>query len=340
MSTITISKMLRGCIPGRIQSVGYMQVIPLTCEEDMTDDRIVSPAKAAKVGTSDYGTLQIKNESDKVMIVPSQTAYVVKQAAQDHALPHAGVIGKKKNKTYTTARCIQQSQGGYISGANHTMAVLPFVMRETAHKGRNEHGYDRLWSSIQKLNQEAGVRGSGNLVVFLDAFKKELDQFVAEFEPVPNQIGAIILIGGKVVGVERSPNYEYWTEVWPALIRECYGSLALMEARNNKGEPPVPKTRAKLGSISALTDLVNAVEKAEQDELDKVRSVFSGIADTEMKRDKIDSRSEGLHIESLSHKRFVGQVVREDEKIVYGSLVATGKWRTNEDWYMAEPFSL
>jgi len=340
MATLTISEILRGCTPGRIQSVGYMQVIPLTATKDMTDDRIVSPAKMSSMRTTDYGSMSIKNESDKIMIVPSQAAYVVKQAAQDHALPHVGIIGKKKSKSFDTARCIQENQGGYISSGNHKMAILPFMLREPAHKERSERDYSKLWSAIRRLNNETKAGNIGNLVHFLDKFKDELDQFIAEFEPVPNQVGAIILINGKVVGVERAPNYEYWTEIWPALIRECYGSLALIEAKNNNGEIPVPKTRSVLGEVSSLADLAKAVKDAESRELENVRSVFGGVSETEMKRDGKDSGSSGLTIESLSHKRFVGQIVREDEKIIYGSLIATSKWRTNEDWYMAKSFSL
>ena len=36
-----VSDVLHGCTPGRIQSVGYMQVIPLVSE--LSEDRFVSP---------------------------------------------------------------------------------------------------------------------------------------------------------------------------------------------------------------------------------------------------------------------------------------------------------
>ena len=41
----------------------------------------------------------------------------------------------------------------------------------------------------------------------------ELDEFVAEFECVPRQIGAIILVDDQVVGVERAPSHAYWQSV-------------------------------------------------------------------------------------------------------------------------------
>ncbi len=89
--TIRVADVLHGCTPGRIQSVGYMQVIPLV--SDLSDNRFVSPVEAeADVFTTSYGTLGFRNPSDCLLIVPCHAGYVVKQAAQDHAMAHAGVV--------------------------------------------------------------------------------------------------------------------------------------------------------------------------------------------------------------------------------------------------------
>ncbi len=86
-----VREILRGCEAGRLQSVGYMQVIPLV--SDLYDDRFVSPAQCdAAVYTTSYRTLGFRNTSDSVMIVPCHAGYVVKQRAQDHAMAHAGVV--------------------------------------------------------------------------------------------------------------------------------------------------------------------------------------------------------------------------------------------------------
>lgn len=69
---------------------------------------------------------------------------------------------------------------------------------------RKEQSYNKLWDSISAFNREMGVQVAGHLEFFLKHFCKELDEFVAEFECVPRQIGAIILVDDQVVGVERS----------------------------------------------------------------------------------------------------------------------------------------
>ena len=337
--TIQLSEILKSCIPGKIQSVGIMQVIPLVSE--ITNDNFVSPMMAAKVSTSGYGTLVVDNQSKEPMIVPPQTGYVVKQSAQDHALPGVKVVNGKMRSSFNNAMCIQSSQGGLISSEEHKMLVLPFPLRERAHVTRNDFHYDRLWGDISALNRRAGLTGrytGAHLEYFLNEFKDQLDRFVAEFEPVPNQVGAIILINGRVVGIEKAPNYEYWSSVWSALIRECYGSLAILEARESK-KTEVPPTRVPLRKADSVADLKKALQEATDEEYDKVKDIVNNISDIHLGQ-KVDENVGDLNIEELSHKRFVGQIVRNGDVVVYASLVATKDWRENEDWYESEPFKM
>jgi len=337
--TIKLSEILKGCTPGQIQSVGIMQVIPLV--SDISDEKFVSPTMAAKVSTSGYGTLVFNNQAEDTMIIPPQTAYVVKESAQDHAMPNVGVVKGKQTSSFDNAMCIQQTQGGLISSDEHKMLILPFPLRERAHRVRNNRGYDRLWGDIRSLNQRAGISSSGSsahLEYFLNEFKTQLDRFVAEFEPVPKQVGAIILINGRVVGIEKAPSYEYWTSIWSALIRECYGSLAILESRDSK-DGKIPPTRVPLRKANSLADLKKALTEASEEEYEKVKTIVNKISDINLGQ-KVDEDLGDLNIEELSHKRFIGQIVRSGEAVVYASLVATKDWRDNEDWYESPPFEM
>jgi len=347
MDKITLSHMLKGCKTGKIQSVGIMQMIPLVSE--LNDERFSSPS-LAKIATSDYGTLVIDNSTDKTMIIPAQAAYVVKQHAQDHALPHAGLIKASQKKFFDTAMCIQQSQGGYIKDGEHKMIILPFPLREVAHKARNSTGYDRLWNAISKFNSVFNVTGAAHLEYFLDSFKSQLDNFIAEFEPVPNQVGAIILIDGKVVGVERGPSEEYWYSIWPALVRECYGGLALYEIEKHKNKKTkkgaqkdikAPVTRVPLKKVKTLAALKKALEEADKKEYDIVKKMVEDICafEFDLKEDSKQS-DDGLSVNSVKNDRFIGQVICDGEKVVYGSLFATQNWRDNADWFEAPEFTM
>ena len=334
----TLSDILKGCTPGKIQSVGIMQIIPLISE--MSDDKYISPSSGkVKVSTSGYGNLNIDNrENNKTVIVPAQAAYVVKEAAQDHAIPHTGFVKGKQTKLFNTAACIQSSQGGYISSGEHKMIILPYPLREEAHKSRKTIQYSKLWNSIEKLNSRAKAKNSGgHLNYFLESFEKQLDQFVAEFEPVDKQVGAIIMINGRIVGIERTPSYEYWLSIWPALFRECYGSLAFLEAKEVKGN--IPNTRIPLRKATSLKDLKEALSEATNKEYERVKEVVESISSISLMA-KQDNCEDSMVVDSLEHKRFIGQVVKDGDKIVYASLIATSDWRKNEDWYEAEPFKM
>jgi hypothetical protein len=333
----TITEVLRGCQPGRMQSVGLMQVIPLVSE--MEDSRFAPPSEL-EIGTTNYGTMEFVNTNDKPAIVPCHAAYVVKQMAQDHAMMHAGLIPGKKTRRYDTAACIQQSQGGTISREKHKFSVLPFALREKALQVRREKGYNKLWDTISSFNKRMGADTRAHLEFFLNKFKKQLDEFVAEFESVPRQVGAIILIDGVVAGIERAPSYAFWRSVWPALIRDCYGSLAIESAQDKRER--APRTRSPLpdaDEIRDLDDLDAALAKAEEEDEERTRQVVRDFVN-----DQFDVTSEEkmgeLDLETLSHKQFTGQVIRDGERVCYASFVATANWRKNKDWFAAKPFAI
>lgn len=334
-----VTDVLRGMTAGRIQSVGYMQVIPLI--GDSTDDRFVSPMEGkARISTENYGTLDFDNRSEGVLIVPCHAGYVVKQAAQDHAMSHAGLVEGGKRRAFDTAMCIQQIQCGFIRHGSYRMLILPFALREPALKRRKQREFDKLWSAINAFNTTLGVQGGGHLEYFLKRFRKELNQFVAEFECVRHQLGAIILVDDQVVGIERAPNHAYWQSVWPCLIRECYGSLALQTARAKGETPPLPSTRVPLPeTIGSLDELADAVAEVAAEEERRAKSLVRELL-KESFATEVDDEIGGLKLETLSHPRFVGQVVRDGKRVVYASVLAKKNHRLEQEWESAKPFSV
>ena len=77
--TLTVEMILKGTGIGPMQSVGQMQVIPILGDDDAT----YAPPEL-EVGTSGYGSVALRNASDKPTIVPYGAGWVVKERAQDH----------------------------------------------------------------------------------------------------------------------------------------------------------------------------------------------------------------------------------------------------------------
>lgn len=334
---ITIKEILKGTTAGRMQSVGYLQVIPLL--SDFQDERFASPNEV-QVGTSGYGSLVFDNPTELLCIVPSHAGYVVKQQAQDHAMAHTGLVQNKKSKTYNTAMCIQQGQGGHIKAAKHQLLILPFSLREEALAKRKQKSYNKLWEAISNFNANLGAQKHGHLEYFLNKFKTELDQFVAEFESVPNQVGAIVLLDGVVVGIERTPSTSYWNAVWPALIRTCYGSLAI-EYRTTLGEnPTLPKGRVLLPeSVESLPELRKALLAAEAETEELAKAKVRELLEDPFKREKEETIA-GLQIETLDHRQFAGQIIHEEEQILYASMTVKKKWFHQKDHAKMKAFSI
>ncbi len=338
-SQIELREVLRGCEAGRLQSVGYMQVIPLV--SDLSDDRFVSPVQCdADVYTTSYGTLGFRNSSESVLIVPCHAGYVVKQHAQDHAMAHAGVVAAAGDRQYNTAACIQAAQGGFIKKGSYRMLILPHALREQTLEKRATKDFRKLWDDISVFNAQLGVAGEGHLEYFLKAFKKELDEFVAEFECVPKQVGAIILIDDRVVGVERAPSHAYWQSIWPSLIRECYGSLAIEATKAGGERAPTRSPRVQLPlQIESLNELESLIAEIARQEDERARSTVRDLLDEPLTLTHEETVAE-VTIDTAKSDHFTGQVIRDGETIVYASLPATKLFVKTQQWTRAEPFAI
>ncbi|GAB4401230.1 MAG: hypothetical protein OHK0053_23670 [Microscillaceae bacterium] len=327
LNTLTFRDILKGLTPEKIQNVGFMQVIPLTSPE--ADMRFVSPLEG-DFATVAYGEMVFTNPTGNWMLVPLHTGYITRQKAQDHALPHLGLVAAKSKRHFDTGMCIEQSQPGFIEPGNHRFMILPFSLREAALAVREEKNYAKLWEPIALFNAGLGLPKQGHLEYFYRRFEKELNQFVAEFECVPHQVGAIVLINGQVVGIERTPSPTYWQSVWEPLIRECYGALAIEFAQKNRNISYNALREPLKGNITHIEALSLALQRAEAAEAEKVRGIVRELLDKQIEIKKNDAQA-GLDTYQLDAENFTGQMVR-DAGIVYASVFARRQSIREQIW--------
>ena len=330
---------MRGTEAGLMQNVGYMQVIPLV--SDLDDERFVSPDQAL-VGTNSYGSMAFENPSNRILVVPLHAGYVVSKAAQNHAMAHAGLVKAKGSRTFNTAMCIQQSQGGLINKDKYRLSILPHSLREFALGKRKERSYQKLWGQIGQFNAKFGLNQRGHLEDFLNRFEKELNEFVAEFECIPNQIGAIVLIDGRVVGIERAPSRAYFRSVWEALIRECYGSLAIeyRHAMGDKAAPPKVRFAMRREGVISLDDVRAALKEVKEAEEAAAKASIRELLDEPFEVEKEESLND-LSLETVGNAQFKGQIIRDKESFVtYASLFASQSWIQTSKRSAASAFSI
>jgi hypothetical protein len=334
---ITIAEVLKGCTPGRMQSAGYMQMIPLLSEPDMIDKRF-GPFTGLMSSTHDYGTLHLENREDFPTILPMGTGVMTKSRAQNHATGKVKLMTRMSEASIDTAACIQETQGGTIDSGIHDLTILPYSIREKALQIKDTKGYSKLWPAIKEFNKDIGLansagqfRSMGHLEYYLDDFADKLDEFIGQFEIVENQVGAIILLNGQVAGIERSPNYEFWKELWKPLVRECYGSASLVFAKKGtKASPPLGRMPINDFYVHNLDDLAAEYEKAEKHEDDTVKNLIRNFIQQPFVATREENEPNGtLCVDHLSGNQFTGQIVRDSSFVVYASLIPDANARFN-----------
>jgi hypothetical protein len=354
MSTFTIRELLHGTKPGRMQSVGLMQVIPLVLtSDDLASDNFATPAMITADTLTNYGCLGFQNrDADRPAIIPMHAAIITKTPAQDHTMVKAGLVDKGARRVFNDACCIQETQPGQFHGVDgKDIQILPYALRETALRMRGNRTYNKLWPAIRSFNVQTKSSTAGNLVAFEEKYARVIDQFVAEFENIPGQIGAIVMVDGKLLGVERAPNLEYWLAVWEPLIRLCYGSQAVIATigKTTGASPQTASAAVAIMSedITSLDELENAVKSAIQSSEDAARKVVRDLIDDEFVAEVDDTmrviregHSYEVKVWNLEHDQFVGQAITDDGTVVYASMTSKAGWERRRAVKKAPAFSL
>lgn len=306
-----LRELLRGFEARQPQKVGNMTVIPLVGQESENND----------VGTIDdiylnrdtsYDTMHMANQGQNVTIVPGGYALVTKESAQDRAVRSKELVAPGQSKQ-VSAFCVQSTQGGFMRGSDQeskTTRMLPATIKRAAYHHRNQPGYDGLWESLAAYNSSSGI-GGNFLKSFFDKFRQQMDEFIAEFELVPFQRGAIILINDEIIGVEISPNPMAFSAQWELLIRDCYGS----EAIQRQTEVSKVDDADLFKDVETLEDLSAALAEFENKEWDHVEKLVNTVLSQNESCAERQVHG-GLKVVDIETEDFVGQAVRENEMII------------------------
>ena len=316
-----LKKFKNGLDMGSIQSVDEMSVIPLVGDD--RGDIVADPQELKFQRTTNYGSMQFDNtERSRPAIVPSN--YMVRgTGAQDHAMSSAGIVAGGKTKTFDTACCIESSQGGYLGGANNEYDVLPIGLRKNLLPAsmRNRRSYDKLWPSIEEWLKGIGINSyNAHLRYFYDDknIRQALEDFAAEFEPIPNQIGAIILFNEMPVGFEVMPTTIHWNTYWKYLIRGCYGA----ELIRMKKLGIVKSSRLALPDIPAKTTPEELAELFSSYQQSLTAGVIPLLEKINVKDYKAVSSTSGLEMNFVTTTSGGGgDVIAQGQEPVYASIV-------------------
>lgn len=271
---------------GRRQSSGVMHVYPII-GDDLTEN-MASFSEVKFIRTSDYGVMDFINNSEKPFIIPAGYAIITKQMAQDHAIPTASFIKGKEEKSFQNACCIEQTQPGFIDGERlkENFTMLPISIRRSEFyrlKNDNHFSFSRLWEDISKFQKKLVLGKEGNLVLFFNRYMDRLSTFTAEFEPVNGQIGAIIMIGDEIVGIEVAPTHEYFVSIWDGLIRGAYGAEVLSRSLKSLIPNFEKDSILNLDGIDNVEDILEVVQQYRKENTQNAIKEIDSLCSKEIK---------------------------------------------------------
>lgn len=223
---------------GKVQSVDEMTVLPIVGEDRA--EGISNPEEVIFQQTSEYGSMVFQNTGDAIGIIPSNTMIISDKKGQDHTMSDVGLLPAKQTIRFNNAACIQVSQGGLLSSEQNQYNILPLELRKALLDTnlRYQKEYDKLWSSIENfLADIPDVSKTANLENFFRPYEQQLNDFVAEFEPIDNQLGAVIFFNMQPVGIEIMPSNKHWEAYWRWILRGCYGAQLLKLRLTDKISP-------------------------------------------------------------------------------------------------------
>jgi hypothetical protein len=347
MITREFSEMLKGCRPVKdkdgnivVQSILNMQIVCLTTdEENSLDTRFANPLTSLVSSNSSYGQITFTNQENKEVILPTQMAVLTKQSAQNHGMVKAGYVEPRAQTTFHDAGCVQGGQTGYFRGTQE-FRMIPVSMREMLFDAVGQtSGHGNIYPAIQKLGVDT-KSGTGNyLNIYFEKYDKKLEQFIAHFERPKNLIGIVVLIDNEIVAIDKFPSFTYAEQVWDLMIRDCYGSLAIISELKNKttmNEFTQTYEEMKQTHRENVVDLLERALKQTKakmtaDVTEKIQEIldlsFEATLDTEGQSQS--ARAPKSYV--LKAEGYVGQVITENEFNHLVSIVK--KERFNPDAY-------
>lgn len=334
MNTRDFSELLKGCRPVKdsdgniiVQSIMNMQVVCLTTDREYSlDKRFANPLDSITAGNSRYGEISFTNTTNKEVILPTQMAVMTKQSAQNHGMVKAGYVPEKGNVTYHDAGCVEGSRGGHFNNTNE-FRMIPASMREMLFSAVGDtYGYSNIYPAIRKLGLDTACNADTYLDKYFSKYDKKLEQFIAHFERPKNLIGVIVLIDGEIVTIDKFPSFTYAEQLWDLMIRDCYGSLAIMsELQEKKSTNDFTQSynylkKSYRGDVIGLLEftLIKTKENISKNINEKIQELLDLTFESRLDNDSPTSTNEPKSY-ILSNEGYVGQVITESE---YNHLVS------------------
>jgi len=200
--------------------------------------------------------LKVKNTGTRpVLLLDGEE---VSGAKQNRVL-NTTILVKECSETVIPVSCTEQGRWSYRSAhfqeSGHMMSAhLRRVKNESvAYCLRSSQRYDSdqgaVWEGIRNQSEAADIESpTGAMRDIHEANKEDLDAYLEHFTLVPGQKGILVLVGGKVAGMDMLSRSEAFRVIYPKLIKS-YIMDAILEKQGKAKANPLETAQAFMADI-------------------------------------------------------------------------------------------
>jgi hypothetical protein len=196
--------------------------------------------------------LMVENKGDVAVLILDGEELA--GAKQNRVLNTTILVGPK-SVTKVPVSCTEHGRWSYVSDRfQESGNVMNLALREINVKGvhyslkagRAFHGdQGAVWDGIAKMHEDAKVEmKTGAMRDVFEAKRADLEDYLKSFKLEEGQKGALVLIGGKVAGLDFVSREQAYGVLHSKLVRS-YAMEAMLAAERGKGEKGVAKGRKK-----------------------------------------------------------------------------------------------
>lgn len=182
--------------------------------------------------------------------------------AKQNRVLNLSILLPAQSKTEIPVSCVEAGRWHSTSGALRSGDRLQFsraradkirqVSASLAQSFEPRADQGAIWEAIEAKSERMGVSSpTGAMAAIFDSRREELECYVAAFPSKADQIGAIFVIGGTVVGLELFDDPVTYRKLAGKLVASY--ALDAMEHHGMDAMPDSSATKRMIGAIEAAT---------------------------------------------------------------------------------------
>jgi hypothetical protein len=206
--------------------------------------------------------LKVINRADKpVLLIDGEELIGAKQ----NRVLNTTILLKERSETIIPVSCTEHGrwvyrsahfeESGYMMSANLRNIKNVSVSHSLLHSLKYASDQGAVWDGISEQAEAAGVHSAtGAMRDIHEARKEDLDDWLEHFPFVAEQKGLLVMVNGKVVGLDMVSDINAFRVIYPKLIRSYLMDAILEKPGKGKAASSLEKAKSFMNKILTCTE--------------------------------------------------------------------------------------